>query len=153
MKFPRRTGFALLTLLALFGAVFLGCGDGTQNKKSATFQDLVKSGFLAEGWIPDCLPKNAREIIESHLRTSKASWVSFQIDKAGMGDFKTHLTIMPNLGPLLFGGVSVSQAPYWWPKTPPGSIWSLDCGEKTPTGIWYVSLDESNVQAYLWRNP
>jgi len=153
MNFPRRAGFALLPLLALFVGFVQGCGGDDQNKKFATYQDLNKSTYLAEGWIPDCLPKNAREIIESHLRTSMASWVSFQTDKAGMGEFKARLTIMPNLGPLLFGGVSVSQAPYWWPSAAPGPIWLLDCGEKVPGEIWRVSLDEPNSQAYLWRNP
>ncbi|GEM_PF-3799423 len=137
-------------LLAALILTAIGCGGGLQNKKFATHQDLNKSGYLAEGWIPDCLPNNSKEILESHDARTKSGWVTFQTDRDGIGEFLGWLKLASDQK----AASDLSKdprAPYWWPKAVRGSLWVLHCVDDKAGAPWYASVDGENFQVYMWR--
>jgi len=106
-------GLGLLSLLSS------GCED-SYDVKFATYQDVKGKGYLAKGWIPECLPNHAYHFLERHDLDTNEVWLFFRFKPEDDVAMKNALSERSNSEWKFYA--KRSPAPFWWPKAMPRRV-------------------------------
>ncbi len=77
------TTISLFALALLLAVTCTGCGG----QQEASYADLIaaeRAGAIRQGWIPDWVPKSARDLREVHNIDTNQSMLSFRSEQGGL---------------------------------------------------------------------
>jgi len=135
-----RAGAVALAIVAC-----LGCGE----QQEATYADrraALRAGAIERGWVPEWIPKTARDLREVHNVDTNQSMLSFRYDR---GD---RLSVPGSCSP----ATTVSAPPFRvasWPRDiPPGSgVSTRYAFFSCESGRAFLALLVGRDEAYYWR--
>lgn len=77
-------GFGILAIFAIVGMCVVGIASWgyfeSGSSTFATYKELEAPGLIERGWFPDCLPRSATDIEESHDVSSNSARASFKFN-------------------------------------------------------------------------
>jgi hypothetical protein len=83
MKTAALIALAILALIGVFALGIFGVAHfENPSSRFSTYDELRASGLIERGWVPEFLPRSAKDIEESHDLDTNRGWVSFKY-KAG----------------------------------------------------------------------
>lgn len=84
-------GLSLLIAGAIFvGAVWLVDRIGTFESHYETYQTLVESETMTQGWVSHVIPKSAHDIVETHRVSGGIVTVQFRFQLGDTKDIESH---------------------------------------------------------------
>jgi hypothetical protein len=123
-------------LLGLALLVVAGCSDRYESSY-ATYADAKSRGALGPGkWLPEFLPRSAREIREEHDIDTNELWVAFT--------FEEELSAPASCARSSHQAVLDDRAPRWWLQAAEGlgsSVQSYECTESAELGDYWARSD------------
>jgi hypothetical protein len=123
-----------------------GCLDEYASRYS-NVDEVVRSGAVARGWVPDILPKDAVDIREVHNLDTNETWGCF-ITPGGVEQVRSRLQ---ELGAKRESGPAPHEGrgPSWWPTAQPDEWHSVreDAGR-----VLKIRLDVATKQVCFSRN-
>lgn len=120
------TALILTALLGFYGI------HRFENPKThyATYADVVQDDAIGRGWVPEFLPKSARNIVEQHAIDDARGYLSFEATLADITALKDFCE------PVDYDSVKyLSRYPSWWPSELTGS------NEVSANLEWYLCED------------
>jgi hypothetical protein len=151
--YENSTPQSLFTTAMLLSVVFLSSCEVSGpdlTMEYETYADAVADGAARRGWIPDCVPKKATEIKETHNPERSGQWVTFKFPETAREQFAQDLSVV---GP---EGVTPP-----WPKGTRRQTWwstslrqeSLDLAsyDLFACGDGFLAVEKTNNRAWFWR--
>lgn len=126
MKFfiPLVVGVALASLGCSKLAGFSEISSGTY----ATHSEAVERKAFESGWLPEEMPKSAKQIVETHSIDSGEMWVRFSSDGADISRFTDECSNGPGYG--LPDRRRTKRDASWWP------VELTEGGDEKTLGQW-----------------
>lgn len=139
---PRAWGLASILVVAS-----IACNE----RREASYADLAtaeRAGAIRQGWIPDWVPRSAREIRELHDLDTNQSMLSFRYDP---NDLLTVPSTCSQVRPS-----EVSPAPFrasWWPNDVPPSafVTHRHAFFACEPGRAFLAISDGQGEAHYWR--
>lgn len=120
----------------LFALVLAGC-DEHPDAKFVDYRHVRESGYLAKGWIPDCLPESTYHFLERHELDTNEVWVFFRFNEGAEEELKAVLS--PRKDSEWKFLVRRSTPPFWWPNALPRRAMYYHYAPKAPCRKYYQS--------------
>lgn len=95
-------GASLLVGGAVFvGAVWFVDSIGTFESRHETYQKLVESETMTQGWVSHVIPKSARDIVETHRVSGGIVAVRFRFQLGDTKDIESHCASLTANDPMI----------------------------------------------------
>ncbi len=85
-----RIFWILLTLTLLMLIVIFMSRSEIKNTLYANYEEAKKAGAFERGWLPEYLPKSAKNIHEAHNLDTNQGWGEFEFDVREISSMKSH---------------------------------------------------------------
>lgn len=150
----RRTGSSKGRRTALGGILacllLSGCGEQLDTK-FADYRHVRESGYLATGWIPDCLPEGTYNFLERHDLDTNEVWVFFRFREEADEELRNALSERRDSEWKFL--LRRSKPPFWWAQFLPRRVKYYTYAPKPPCRKYYqaafLAVDWEGRYAYF----